>query len=72
MYVVPTIINTFLESYDRTGKTIIPFATSSGSGIERTNENLMPSYEGVRLLKGRVFKANVSEEELIERDKGFR
>lgn len=38
-YVAPTIINTFLESYDLTGKTIIPFATSGGSGIgkdERT------------------------------------
>ena len=32
-YVAPTIINTFLESYDLTGKTIIPFATSGGSGI---------------------------------------
>ena len=34
-YVAPTIINTFLESYDLTGKTIIPFATSGGSGIEK-------------------------------------
>ena len=32
-YVAPTIINTFLESYDLTGKTIIPFATSGGSGM---------------------------------------
>ena len=32
-YVAPTIINTFLESYDLTGKTIIPFATSGGSDI---------------------------------------
>ena len=32
-YVAPTIINTFLESYDLTGKTVIPFATSGGSGI---------------------------------------
>ncbi|HBV51148.1 MAG TPA: flavodoxin, partial [Clostridiales bacterium] len=31
-YVAPTIINTFLESYDFSGKTIIPFATSGGSG----------------------------------------
>ena len=36
-YVAPTIINTFLESYDLTGKTIIPFATSGGSGIGKTN-----------------------------------
>ena len=32
-YVAPTIINTFLEQYDLSGKTIIPFATSGGSGI---------------------------------------
>lgn len=32
-YVAPTIINTFLEAYDFSGKTIIPFATSGGSGL---------------------------------------
>ena len=42
-YVAPTIINTFLESYDLTGKTIIPFATSGGSDIGKTNERLAPS-----------------------------
>lgn len=41
-YVAPTIINTFLESYDMTGKTIIPFATSGGSDIGKTNERLAP------------------------------
>ena len=40
-YVAPTIINTFLESYDLTRKTIIPFATSGGSGMGKTNEKLM-------------------------------
>jgi flavodoxin len=35
-YVAPTIINTFLESYDFTGKTIVPFATSGSSGIGET------------------------------------
>ena len=38
-YVAPTIINTFLESYDLTGKTIVPFATSGGSGMERPTRN---------------------------------
>ena len=32
-YVAPTIVNTFLESYNLKGKTIIPFATSGGSGM---------------------------------------
>ena len=37
-YVAPTIINTFLESYDLQGKTIIPFATSGGSGMEQVQQ----------------------------------
>ena len=39
-YVAPTIINTFLESYNLKGKTIIPFATSGGSGMGRTVDEL--------------------------------
>lgn len=70
-YVAPTIINTFLESYDMTGKTIIPFATSGGSGMGKTNEKLMPSCEGARLLEGKVFKEDVGREELVEWDKGL-
>ena len=42
-YVAPTIINTFLESYDFSGKKIILFATSGGSGFGRTVEELKPS-----------------------------
>lgn len=42
-YVAPTIINTFLESYDFTGKTIKLFATSGGSGFGKTVEELQPS-----------------------------
>ena len=63
-YVAPTIINTFLESYDMTGKTIIPFATSGGSGMGKTNEKLMPSCKGAKLLDGKVMKANVGAKEL--------
>ena len=65
-YVAPTIINTFLESYDLTGKTIVPFATSGGSGMGKTNEKLMPSCNGARLLDGKVFKAKVSAKELAD------
>lgn len=63
-YVAPTIINTFLESYDLTGKTIIPFATSGGSGMGKTNEKLLPSCKGAKLLEGKVLKANASAKEL--------
>jgi len=63
-YVAPTIINTFLESYDLTGKTVIPFATSGGSGMGKTNEKLQPSCPNAKLLEGKRFDANVSKAEL--------
>ena len=58
-YVAPTIINTFLESYDLTGKTIILFATSGGSGFGKTAEKLADSCKGAvikgeKLLNGKV------------------
>lgn len=65
-YVAPTIINTFLESYDLTGKTVIPFATSGSSGMGRTNEALEPSCKGAKLVDGMRFPANVSEKELAD------
>ena len=39
-YVAPHIIHTFLESYDFAGKTVIPFATSGGSGMGETDAKL--------------------------------
>jgi len=70
-YVAPTIINTFLESYDLSGKTIIPFATSGGSGMGRTNEKLQPSCLDATLLEGKVFKAKVSKAELAAWEDGL-
>lgn len=70
-YVAPTIINTFLESYDLTGKTIIPFATSGGSDMGKTNEKLLPSCKGAKLLKGKVFKASVSGADLAKWAEGL-
>ena len=63
-YVAPTIINTFLESYNLKGKTIIPFATSGGSGMGKTNEKLAPSCTGAKLLHGKVFNAYSSKADL--------
>lgn len=70
-YVAPTIINTFLESYDLTGKTIIPFATSGGSDMGKTNEKLLPSCKGAKLLNGKVFKASVSGADLAKWAEGM-
>lgn len=44
-YVAPTITNTFLESYDFSGKTIVPFFTSGGSGAGKTDDMLHASCE---------------------------
>lgn len=63
-YVAPTIINTFLESYDFTGKTIIPFATSGGSGMGKANAKLKPSCLGATLLQGRLLNGKLSEDSL--------
>lgn len=63
-YVAPTIINTFLESYDFSGKTIIPFATSGGSGLGETNDKLKPSCPGAMLLEGKLLNGGVSEDTL--------
>ena len=63
-YVAPTIINTFLESYNLSGKTVIPFATSGGSGMGKTNEKLQPSCPGAKLLEGRVFRSGTGKAEL--------
>ena len=63
-YVAPTIVNTFLEQYDLTGKTIVPFATSGGSGMGGTNAALAPSCPGAVLKDGRRFPAGVGAAEL--------
>lgn len=63
-YIAPTIINTFLESYDFSGKTIVLFATSGGSGFGKTVENLAGSCTGALIKEGKVFKGNVSVDEL--------
>ena len=63
-YQAPHIIETFLESYDFSGKTVIPFATSGGSGMGKTNEKLAPSCPGAKLLHGKVFNSYSSKADL--------
>ena len=63
-YVAPTIINTFLESYDLSGKTVIPFATSGGSGMGNTNAELGASCKGALLKNGKRFAVNATKNEL--------
>ena len=53
-YVAPTIINTFLESYDFAGKKIVLFATSGGSGFGNTVKELKPSATGAEIMEGKL------------------
>ncbi|MEE1223031.1 MAG: flavodoxin, partial [Bacteroidaceae bacterium] len=53
-YTAPTLINTFLESYDFSGKVVIPFATSGGSTIERANSELRATYPSLDWREGRL------------------
>ena len=62
-YREPSIIDSFLEAYDFTGKTIIPFATSGGSGLGKAPAR-MAELSKAKVLPGRVFPPKVSEREL--------
>lgn len=63
----PRIISTFLESYDFSGKTIIPFCTSHSSGIGSSTDNLHAlCSDSVNWLEGKRFEAGTSKEVLEE------
>ena len=53
-YTAPTIVNTFIESYDFTGKTVIPFATSGGSSIKKACNDLKASYPNINWKEGKL------------------
>ena len=70
-YVEPRIVDTFLERYDFSGKTIVPFATSGGSGLGRTEELLKSRCVCARWGKGKVWNGPVSAEALLAWAKPF-
>ena len=61
-YVAPHIINTFLESYDFSGKTIVTFATSGGSGFGDTLSFLKHSAPDAKFIQGRVFRGRIEKD----------
>lgn len=64
-YVAPTIINTFLESYDFSGKTVVLFATSGGSGFGKTLDELKGSVsDTAKLVEGKLLNGKPSRDEL--------
>ena len=62
-YVAPTIINTFLEAYDFSGKKITLFATSGGSGFGNTVSELKPSAPNADIVEGKLLN-NASKQEI--------
>ena len=65
-YREPSIIDTFMEAYDFTGKTVIPFATSGGSGLGDSYKNLQALAPGAKVINGEKFAVSVSGERLKE------
>ncbi|MDO4567067.1 MAG: flavodoxin [Oscillospiraceae bacterium] len=64
-YTAPTIINSFLESYDFSGKKIVLFATSGGSGFENSLKDLKASVsESATIVEGRMLNRRMKADEL--------
>ena len=63
-YREPSLIDSFLEAYDFSGKTIVPFFTSGGSGLGEGQGRIEKLARGAKVLPGRRFSARASEGEL--------
>lgn len=64
-YVAPTIINSFLESYDFSGKKIVLFATSGGSGFGKTRMELLKLVsDDTTIIEGKILNGAYSASEL--------
>ena len=61
-YTAPTIINTFIESLDLSGKTLIPFCTSGGTGISGCERDLRNEYPEYNWKEGKRFTGSESKE----------
>ena len=60
-YVAPTLINTFLEAYDFSGKKIVLFATSGSSGFGNTMAELQPSAPNAEIAETKVLSGIITE-----------
>ena len=63
-YREPSIIDSFLDAYDFSGKTVVPFFTSGGSDLGEGQGRIEGLSKGARVLTGRRFAARASESEL--------
>ena len=60
-YTAPTIINTFLETFDFKGKKIVLFATSGGSGIDRAVKDLSAQYPHLDIGNGKLMNGKATD-----------
>ena len=63
-YIAPTIINTFLEAYDFSGRKVVLFATSGGSGFGKAVASLQPSAPNAEIVAGGILNGNPGEKKL--------
>ncbi len=63
-YREPSIIDTFMEAYDFSGKKVVPFCTSGSSGIGDTYKNLQELAPGATVVEGKRLAKGVSESDL--------
>ena len=63
-YIAPTIINTFLEAYDFSGKTVVLFATSGGSGFGQAVASLQPSAPKATIREGKLLNGRQTADSL--------
>ena len=73
-YREPSIIDTFVESnaLALAGKTVVPFATSGGSGMGDSSANLQALAPAAKVVEGRRFRGSASADELADWARGFR
>ena len=62
--VCPTVVNTFIESKDFTGKTLIPFCTSGGSGMSYAENDLRKTYPNYNWKEGKRLTGRENNEDL--------
>ena len=63
-YTAPTIINTFIEENDLTGKEIYVFCTSGGSGVEDSFNDLKNAYSNLNFISAKRLKKNIEKDEI--------
>ena len=63
-YVEPRIIDTFLEAHNLTGKTVVPFATSGGSGLGKAPQRMQSLVPGAKVVAGKMLNGRIGTDEL--------